>query len=386
MIASPVLAATALPPYWHGPLVALLGFVVTLAATPAAMAAARRFGVMDMPDTFLKPHARPTPYLGGLAILLGWMAAAAVAVLLRGLDWGVAIPLLIGGLGHSLIGLGDDARDLRPTLRLLLTALVGIAALLLSGVGWSVLASLGGLVGQQPAWLGWLSVAVSVIVLMCGCNSMNLLDGIDGLAAGVAGVMSASFCALALALATQRHAEGAAAAAGGEPAMLLTHSLSLSIALLGACGAFLVFNFKPARVFMGDAGSLLLGYVCGLQIVLLTQVAGVRGLVASLLVVALPAFDTVLAMTRRYLLGRPIFQGDRSHFYDQLVQRGYSVPATCLVCYALTAGCGALAVATLWLSPPAAAGLLVVFACAVVVAAWVGGFVAPDAPTETPRV
>lgn len=334
---------------------------------------------MDMPDTFLKPHARPTPYLGGLGILLGWLAAVAIAAALRGLDWAVVAPLLIGGLGHSCIGLGDDARDLRPTLRLLLTAVVGFAALSLSGVGWHLLGFLAGTGGPPPAWLGWLGVGLGVVVLMCGCNSMNLLDGIDGLAAGVAAMVSVSFCAVAIAL---EQVQPAPAAMSG----LLDLSLALSAALLGACGAFLVFNFKPAKVFMGDAGSLLLGYVCGMQMIILTQSAGLRGAVASLLVVALPAFDTVLAMARRWVLRKPIFKGDRSHFYDQLIQRGYSVQATCLICYALTAGCGALAVATLWLSASAAVGVLFLFVGAVAAVAWIGGFVAPDAPTEPPRV
>ena len=108
-------------------------------------------------------------------------------------------------------------------------------------------------------------------------------------------------------------------------------------AVAGACIGFLRFNRYPAKVFMGDAGSVLLGYNCGMLILLFAERGGIaRWIIGALMIFALPVFDTMLAMFRRWRAGRSIFEGDRSHFYDQLVQRGLTVRQTVFVCYALT--------------------------------------------------
>lgn len=113
--------------------------------------------------------------------------------------------------------------------------------------------------------------------------------------------------------------------------------LLLALGMCGAALGFLPWNFNPARVFMGDAGSLLLGYNCGIMIVLFAENGDFRWVLAALMIFALPVFDTVLAMFRRWRGGRSIFEGDRSHFYDQLEERGWSVRRTVLVSYGLTA-------------------------------------------------
>ena len=311
----------------------LTAFIVAVFATPLAMRVARRFGVMDYPDQFLKPHAKPIPYLGGAAICLAWTVALVLGLSHGVVHWKLLVPVLLGGLAISAMGLVDDVRGVTPKLRLLLGAAIVLAVLLTTGAGWQLVDSILGptfeILGIQatvpraitiPA-----SVLISLIIVLGACNSANLIDGLDGLCSGVTAIISLGLFLLASHLALWGYSQE------GDPLRLL-----LAIAMFGAAMGFLPWNFNPARIFMGDAGSVLLGYNCGLMIVLFAERGVFRWVVGALMIFALPIFDTSLAMFRRWRSGRSIFEGDRSHFYDQLVQRGLSVRQTVLISYGLT--------------------------------------------------
>ena len=311
----------------------LSAFAVALLATPVAMHAARRFDVMDHPDEFLKPHARPTPYLGGAAICVGWALALALGLALGAVEWRLLVPVLLGGLAISFMGLVDDIGGIRPKLRLLLLAAIVAAVLLATGAGERLVDSVLGPLGWPARGLAAAAVSllISLFIVLGACNSTNLIDGMDGLCAGVTALISLGFFLLAAHLRVYEQTPQ-------------WDGLRLVLAL-GMCGAalgFLPWNFNPARVFMGDAGSLLLGYNCGIMIVLFAENGDFRWVLAALMIFALPVFDTVLAMFRRWRGGRSIFEGDRSHFYDQLEQRGWSVRRTVLVSYGLTAVYGVI--------------------------------------------
>jgi UDP-GlcNAc:undecaprenyl-phosphate GlcNAc-1-phosphate transferase len=313
-----------------------IAFIAAVFLTPLAIRAAHRLGVLDIPDQNLKPHARPIPYLGGAAICLAW-AAALAAAMISGVvrEWHVLLPLLLGGIGMSVLGLVDDIRGVLPKLRLAIGAVVVAATILSTGTGFrladSLLAgintALGGAGLQLPPLVDIpISVLLSVFIVLGACNSTNLIDGLDGLCSGVTGIIALGFFLLASHLAIWDFSDT------GDPIRLV-----LAIAMFGAALGFLPWNFNPARIFMGDAGSVLLGYNCGMLILLFAERSGIlRWFVAALMIFALPVFDTALAMFRRWRAGRSIFEGDRSHFYDQLVQRGLSVRQTVLVCYAVT--------------------------------------------------
>jgi UDP-GlcNAc:undecaprenyl-phosphate GlcNAc-1-phosphate transferase len=319
-------------------------FVATVFLTPLAIRLAHRYGVLDIPDQQLKPHARPIPYLGGTAICAAW-ASALLAALASGIvtDWQTLLPLLLGGVGMSILGLIDDARGLRPKVRLLVGAVIVAATILATGAGFRIVDSL--LVGADKVFGGVglilppfvsvpLSVLIGVFIVLGACNSSNLMDGLDGLCSGVTAIISSGFFLMAAHLAVWGYSET------GDPIRLV-----LAIAMLGAALGFLPWNFNPAKIFMGDAGSVLLGYNCGILILLFAERGLFRWVIGALMIFALPVFDTALAMFRRWRAGRSIFEGDRSHFYDQLVQRGLTVRRTVLVCYALTtlyAGVGLL--------------------------------------------
>lgn len=347
---------------------ALIALLVSFVATPLAARAARRFDVMDHPDQLLKPHARPTPYLGGLAIGLGWLAAGGLALFWSAAGATQLVPILVGGLAVMVLGLLDDASDLAPMVRLAISSGVVVLVMVLSGVGMGLADSLATLFGWTPPRFlaALLSLGLGVFVVLGACNSANLIDGLDGLCAGVMAVIGLGLAGLAALVAQGRDADATGSV-----------GLVLALGLCGACLGFLPHNFNPARIFMGDAGSMLLGYVCGVLILLLGQ-RDVRWLAGGLVVFALPVFDTLLAMTRRWRSGKPIFEGDRSHFYDQLVQRGFTVRQTALLCYGAAAIYAAAGLAAAWLSAWAAVGFVLAVAIVTGLAAWATGFTDPE--------
>lgn len=387
-----------------------LGWTAFLAAvflTPVAMRLAHRFRVLDIPDQNLKPHAQPTPYLGGTAICAAWTVALVVAMV-RGdvQDWLVLLPILLGGIAMSVLGLVDDVRHIAPKARLLVGTGIIAAVVLTTGAGFELVDSLMSgmyhVLGEYgivlpPALTTAIRVAstpisvlISVFVVLGACNSTNLIDGLDGLCSGVTALISLGFLLLASHLAVWGYS------ATGDPVRLV-----LAIAMLGAALGFLPWNFNPARIFMGDAGSVLLGYNCGILILLFAERGNFRWVIGALMIFALPVFDTALAVFRRWRAGRSIFEGDRSHFYDQLVQRGLSVRQTVLVWYALTVAYALIGLLLTWIRPapdgetnpimvvrtrhavPLYLGVVAITA----LAAWWAGLTRPEEPrrTRTPR-
>ncbi|MBC8460985.1 MAG: undecaprenyl/decaprenyl-phosphate alpha-N-acetylglucosaminyl 1-phosphate transferase [Deltaproteobacteria bacterium] len=229
------------------------------------------------------------------------------------------ILILVSALVALLLGLADDVRTVNPILRLCGEIL---AALLLVFAGLTVSA-----VPFAP-----IAIFLTFFIVLASINSVNLIDGLDGLAAGTTIIASAGF--LVLSIQNQSNL-----------------GIILSLALMGSALAFLLYNFNPASIFMGDAGSYFLGCALAILFVLNTGKSppspplikgGIRGgdfnsLIASALIMGVFIFDTGLAIMRRWLNGRPIFQGDRSHFYDQLKDRGLSTIQTVVVCYAVEA-------------------------------------------------
>ena len=205
------------------------------------------------------------------------------------------------------------------------------------------------------------------------CNSTNLIDGLDGLAAGVTAVISLGFLVLATHLAIVEWARP------GNPVRLV-----LALAMLGAVLGFLPMNFNPARIFMGDAGSVLLGYNCGVMLLLFNERGIPRWLLGGLMVFALPIFDTALAIVRRWRSGRSILAGDRSHFYDQLVDRGLTVRKVVLISYLLAAFYALVGCVTIWLRLRYALVFYVLVTAATVVVVVKTGMDRPERPPSSP--
>lgn len=287
-------------------------FATTAALIPVIISLSLRRGFVDRPGE-LKVHMRPIPVFGGLGIFAGVVVATLVATLHTGGTGAIAEVLLVA---TALIALGvwDDLKNVPPRVRLVGQFLVAGATI-----------ALGYRIGAFP--VAAIAIPLTTVFIAGVINTVNLFDGLDGLAGGT---VSISLIGFAVVLSS----------------VGLGAWLPLALGLLGALLGFLIYNFNPARIFMGDNGSTFLGYALA---VLALNVAGgprdLRSFVVALLLIGLPLVDTLVAIVRRAARGRPIFQGDRSHIYDQLVDHGLTVKQTALVCYAVQAGLVASAVA-----------------------------------------
>lgn len=312
--------------------VLLVSFVVALTTTPLCRAIALRLKIVDRPDDFLKPHQKPIPYLGGVAIFLGWVVG--VLITLWWTSWNVRPELMIGiavaGLLIMLIGLFDDLRCMRPKIKLFCNVAVAVYLVYL-GLGGSLVTvftqSMGVEFAASERWLILTySAPVAVFIIVGSCNATNLIDGLDGLCTGVLSIISFGFLILAVFMGLYR----------AEEDFWANELIVLSLAILGASLGFLPFNWNPATIFMGDAGSMLLGLNAATIMLLFAEDKQIAFMMAALMVFGLPVADMLLTMARRWRNGRPLMEGDRSHFYDQLCDRGLSVKRVVAISYILT--------------------------------------------------
>jgi len=309
--------------------VAAVSLLVSLLATPVCRRIALKRGIVDRPDAFLKPHAKPIPYLGGVAIFLGWLAGLLVALFSTQIQVQsqLVLGIAVAGLAIMLIGLFDDLRAMPPAVKLACNIAVALWLLTL-GLGDDLVQAISRFLIKdidQERWLELVySVPVMLLIVVGSCNAANLIDGLDGLCTGVLGIISIGFFVLAMHLRSHWDLN------------VESERIVLALAMLGAAGGFLPFNRNPAKIFLGDAGSMLLGLNAAILILLFAEAHMVRWVLGALMVFGLPLADMLLTLVRRWRNGRPVMQGDRSHFYDQLCDRGFSVRQVVAISYLLT--------------------------------------------------
>lgn len=326
----------------------IAGFFVTLAATPIVRWLAFEFGVIDKPDGKRKVHTTPVAYLGGLAVFVGFLAAmfaALVAVDGPAEDLApVPLSILVGAVAIALTGLADDIWKWDARLKIA-GQLVAAAALAYSDIG------IGAVTGVLSPFLGmpedtlftmggtavpvgtlyyWIGTGFLGFVIIAGCNAANLIDGLDGLLTGSATIMSMGFLAMGLLVASTIAIENPSTSLVGV-------RVALALALLGTTLGFLPWNFNPAIIFLGDCGSLLIGYLC-VTIVLLFGEDGPPSLVvAGFIVFGLPITDTTLAIIRRKVAGVPMNTPDAQHIHHQVKRFFSSVRKAVFALYGITA-------------------------------------------------
>ena len=297
---------------WPLQIAVLLAVGISLAGTFLARHAAVHLGWLDRPNG-RKVHSNPIPLLGGLAIYNAFLITLLVTNSRRVLEEGSIV--LVGATLLLVVGIVDDQRGLSPRLKLLAQVAAAIL-LVIGGIG----------VGFLP--FPWLNLVVTIVWVVAICNAMNLLDNMDGLSAGVAAIACAFFMLLAV----------------------LRGQIWVSIVaavLLGATLGFLRFNWNPATIFMGDAGSLLLGFLLAV-LALKLRFPGVderRTWLVPILILAVPIFDTTLVTLSRLRRGVPITSGGRDHVSHRLVRLGLSVREAVTVIYLAATLCGVVAVA-----------------------------------------
>jgi UDP-GlcNAc:undecaprenyl-phosphate/decaprenyl-phosphate GlcNAc-1-phosphate transferase len=274
-----------------------VGFGAALVTVPLAIRVALRTGFLDRPVGY-KKHGRPTPCLGGVAVILAFLPAS---LLLGGGASHVGV-IVVCALGLSLVGAVDDRVGLGPFPRVF-AEIAAATAIWSAGLAWSVSES------------ETVNLLIAIVWVVGVVNAFNLMDNLDG-AAGTVGAVSAA-------------GAGTLATIEGDP---LLGALAFSLA--GACGGFLPFNLaRPARVFLGDGGSMPIGFVVAAVVMGISEHAGLGQavVVAAVLFVGLPALDTALVVISRTRRGTPVLSGARDHLTHRLLGRLHTPRAVALV-------------------------------------------------------
>ncbi len=327
----------------------LLAVGITLVATPWVRRQAFRWGAVDRPNA-RKVHKGVMPRLGGLAVYAGFVTAVLVTIQptrsLYGLLLGMTLIMLLGAL--------DDIRGLSPRVKL---AGQVAAALVLLPLGVQVYFVTNPFNGHIVD-LGWLGIPITIFWVVAVTNAVNLIDGLDGLAGGVS-------CIAALTMAVVGWTQWQVFGAAGQREVIML-ALMLAAALLG----FLRYNFHPAKIFLGDSGSMLLGYTLAVMAIMgLTKSVTAVSVLVPLVILGIPLLDTFFAVLRRYHRHRPIFQPDKEHLHHQLLALGLSHRQAVLVIYGISALLGASAVVLNLVATDQALALLAVLAVIVITAA-----------------
>ena len=310
-------------PTEHYSLLFLVALLATLLATPLAKCIAQHLGAIDKPDE-RRINKVPIPRMGGIGIALGLVAAVAVQVAgTKLLGWPtVFVPhMQLQGVDYKLLtvavvivfltGAIDDVRNLKPRQKLLGQILAACVAAA-SGL---VIGNVANPFTAELIPIGWLAYPITVVYLVAFTNVINLIDGLDGLAAGITAIS----CAAMFYLSYEAHQIDAAV---------------LACILAGCCLGFLRYNFNPASIFMGDCGSNMLGFLLGVIALLgVNRVAAATTLIVPLVIAGVPIIDTFAAIVRRRRGHTAISQADTGHIQHRLIKQGFDQKQAALMIY-----------------------------------------------------
>ena len=362
-----------------------VAFLTSLLATPLVRRFAVAQGIVDRPDAVRKLHAFPIAYLGGVsifaAIIAGVMTSYMLAEPLVLRFEPVPIAVLIGVLAIAFTGIADDVWGFDPRLKIA-GQLVAAAALAVQDVGVRVaegllapligaasvvILDLGGVSITNQDVFYWVGTALVAIFVLGGCNAANFLDGLDCLLSGTVAIMAVGFLAISIAMAI------AGGAVSGEES-LSGARIVLSFALLGAVLGFLPYNFNPAVIFLGDCGSLLLGYLCAVLILMFGDEGKTHLVFAGLIVFSVPIIDTALAILRRRLAGVPMATADTNHIHHQLRRSLGGVKRAVFAIYGITAAFAAIGFTLAWMVLETIVRFRVIYAVAAVLFGFIAAF------------
>ncbi|MEE9315911.1 MAG: MraY family glycosyltransferase, partial [bacterium] len=317
-------------------LIFLLSGLISLVITPLIPLLARKFGVMDRPSE-RKVHQRLIPSWGGLAIYLAFSGSIALIflfndafrLLLRSHHFLVQkylLGILLGATIITILGLIDDKKGLKATIKLLGQVIAGVV-LLWYGIR---IVGINNPFGKTYLEFSlYLSCIITIIWTVTFINSVNLIDGLDGLAAGVVVIASITFFVITLFQIDK------------QSNVAISNRLELvaimALALVGSTSGFLLYNFHPAKIFMGDTGSMFLGFILGAITIMgtLKTVAAIA-LLVPIMVIGLPLLDTFLTILRRLKKRKPLLQADREHLHHRLLDYGWGQRRTVLLMYGIS--------------------------------------------------
>jgi len=282
-------------------IILMMAFMITLLALPISKKLAFAIGAIDHSSDCLKLHGAPVPLLGGMSIVIGMLGALLISASLISLEapsfWGFVVATMV----ITSIGIVDDLINVRPSYKLYMQIVLAVGLVCIG-------------LRTQFFTSPFISIPLTIFYVVGSCNAWNLLDGLDGLAAGIAAIAALCFFVLFLGI-----NDG--------------FGMALSLALSGACIGFLTQNFNPASIFMGDAGSMMIGLAFSVLMIRYSTSLSYQSFFIPILICGVPVFDTALSYVRRLANRKPILLGDRGHFYDHFLAKGYSVKQSVLICY-----------------------------------------------------
>ena len=325
----------------------LIAVVVALAITPGVIFLAAKTGAMDAPDA-RKVHKKPIPRIGGLGIYAAFMVSMLTVMVLTDLSADVfheLVGLMVSGTLIVLLGLLDDYTNLPAKVKLV-GQIIAACVLVAFDVRIDFISDPFG----DFLYLEIFAIPATIFWIVGLTNTVNLIDGLDGLAAGVSTIAAITIFLVAL-----------------QQNFVLV--AVLTAALAGAAIGFLYYNFNPARIFMGDTGSMFLGFMlAGISIIGAVKSAATIALIVPILALGLPILDTTFAIVRRYRGGVPIFKPDKGHLHHRLLDLGFTQRQAVLLMYVISALLGLSAVALTEVS----SSIAILIVCAVVAAVLFG--------------
>lgn len=300
-------------------LVFFTAFVLSFFFTPVARQLAFKLGILDIPKDDRKVHKEPIPYLGGAAI---YASAIFTMLIFSDLDK-TAVSIMVGGTVIFVIGLIDDIKDISPKLKL---AGQIIAAMIAVYGGAKINYITNPIPGYNVIYLEHFATPISILWIVGITNTINLVDGLDGLASGVAAISASTMMFMA--------------SISGFDYILLECAV-----IAGSSLGFLPYNFNPAKIFMGDTGALFLGYMLAVISILgFLKTVTLAAIIIMVLVLGIPLFDTFFAIVRRIRNKKPIMEADRGHVHHRLLAKGFTQRQTVLILYIVSILFGAAAI------------------------------------------
>ncbi len=295
--------------------------IISFIMTPPARKLAIKVGAMDVPKDPRKIHNKPMPYFGGLAIYVSIMACMFVYMPHTATN----LHIMAGATIIVLTGVVDDMYDMPAKIKMLMQIIAAIVAIR-GGVQIHFITNPLSATGMSYL-LTWLSYPLTLFWLVGITNTINLIDGLDGLASGVASIAATTLLFTASKV--------------GHDFIVLQCAI-----IAGASLGFLPFNFNPAKIFMGDTGALLLGYMLAVTSILgmVKSVAAVA-LAVPIFALGLPIFDTTFAIIRRFINKKPIMQADKDHLHHKLMKSGLNQRQTVLIMYFISMMLGIVSIA-----------------------------------------
>ena len=302
-----------------------IAFAVSFVVTPVARSVAMRFKVIARPGG-RHVHSRPTPLWGGLAVYAGFIIAVLLAIVLHS---GVSLDkqmlaILTAASFIALIGLLDDKYEFSALWQII--AIVAAAGILVAA-GIKIQYITDQFHASRMLALGVFSIPITIIWIFGVTKTIDLIDGLDGLAAGVCAIASTTLILMALqARAHQPHL-----------AQSFSTVILLCSALLGACLGFLRFNYPPAKIFMGTVGAQFMGFILATtSIIGAFKMAALVAIAVPVLALGVPIFDAMFVVYRRFVSKQPVYIADKSHVHHRLMRRGFSQHQAVLLIYCAT--------------------------------------------------